>query len=192
MGMDRLACRIRPNHFVAPANYCVKLSAGRLPRPGLKPLGRPETRGVTPLADLILSLIAASGVPLSPQARGGSPQVRRLTLGGPAKQRRFNIYLREMRRPKRRSRSLKRPPQLSSYAHRPPRASSHRAARARTISVGLVTKNSRRTDVAGRWPRALRVGHQSARALLPSAESYACGRPTAASTCQRPVCRSRG
>jgi hypothetical protein len=32
----------------------------------------------------------------------------------------------------------------------------------------------------------------SAHALLPSAQNHACGRPTAASTCQRPVSRARG
>jgi di/tricarboxylate transporter len=44
-----------------------------------------------------------------------------------------------------------------------------------------------------RWAghRALKLAH-SPRALLPRFETSASGRPTPASTCQRPVCRSRG
>jgi hypothetical protein len=35
----------------APSNFGVKQSAGRSPRPGLKPLFTPEMHGVSPLAD---------------------------------------------------------------------------------------------------------------------------------------------
>ena len=55
-------------------NFTLKLTAGRSPLPGLKPLFSPETHGVTPLADASESN-AASGVPLCPPARGASLQL---------------------------------------------------------------------------------------------------------------------
>jgi len=55
-------------------NFTLKLTAGRLPRPGLKPLVSSDTHGVTPLADALMEN-AASGVPLCPPARGASLQL---------------------------------------------------------------------------------------------------------------------
>jgi len=63
----------------------VHLSAARSPRPALKRLDPAEMHGVMPLADRtarVARLAAASGLPLEPPARGGSPQVTRRTLGG--------------------------------------------------------------------------------------------------------------
>jgi len=42
-------------------NSCKKLTAARLPLPGLKPLFSPETNGVMPLADLFRRLLVSRG-----------------------------------------------------------------------------------------------------------------------------------
>ena len=70
-----------------PANYCQKLSAGRSPLPGLKPLFAPEMRDVIPLADRIafFELNRGKRAAIAPHAHGASPQLRRHTLAGLAR-----------------------------------------------------------------------------------------------------------
>ncbi len=74
--------------FARPANCCQHLSAARLPLPGLKPLFAPEMRDVIPLADRIafFELNRGKRAAIASPARGGSLQVRRLTLAGLARQ----------------------------------------------------------------------------------------------------------
>ena len=72
-----------------PPNCCQKLSAGRSPLPGLKPLCAPEMRDVIPLADRVafFELERGKRAAIAPHASGASPQLRRPTLGRRTKRR---------------------------------------------------------------------------------------------------------